>query len=412
MSPSARCEVSQAPQADAVLPDCSGCCLPEADGGQTGLLRTISSRDCGLRATKILVGSLESGNLPDHERRAVQALVETFEKLTAEQVSRVFDHPVAGFDTGRTTIEEPAASKQPPAKSNPIALARHFIGAPDIPALTLVLPASAFGSCGLYLPHLHAVLRSDKPLAVLSDGEQTRLTGTDGRSVTFLNGVRPPTGANQGFLLTRLYMLGDVPVLSGAPEIEEDCRDFETVHIPKLPQSLQAIAQGLNVLRDVWPLAWVDVRRQLRAILPLARRAYSRSHSPSNWSGTVLLTPEDPYRIADLLVHEVSHIRINLFREFDVLLAELHKDRTFESPWRSDPRPLSGLVLGIHAFLNLCQFYCRLIDAGDPAGSARKIFERQRRNVATAWKTAKPWIVPSPTGESLFKEIEREVQSL
>jgi HEXXH motif-containing protein len=65
---------------------------------------------------------------------------------------------------------------------------------------------------------------------------------------------------------------------------------------------------------------------------------------------------EDPATLAAALVHEFQHIRLGGLLH----LVRINKDDPRErlyAPWRSDPRPISGVLHGIYAFLSVTSFW-------------------------------------------------------
>jgi HEXXH motif-containing protein len=230
--------------------------------------------------------------------------------------------------------------------------------------------------------------------------------------------VTLPAGDSEGLLqvrdhrMLRLLRIEDFPVFNSALEIAEVARAFGVCDLSELPKGLSRIAAGLAALRNIWPAAAGAAARHLKGLLVLAKRDHSRSHSPSLFQGMVLLSPEDPITVGDLLVHELSHVRLNLFREFDPLFMDREQERRHISPWRPDPRPLAGLVLGVHAFLNVCHYYRRVSQREGAGGAAAALFEKQREKVRAAWATAKPYLLPTPIGTGFFEVLEQEVMAL
>jgi len=64
----------------------------------------------------------------------------------------------------------------------------------------------------------------------------------------------------------------------------------------------------------------------------------------------------DPALLAGMLIHEFNHSKLNALLEISALDIEDRRE-IFESPWRSDPRPLRGLLHGAYSFLDLTDFW-------------------------------------------------------
>jgi HEXXH motif-containing protein len=74
---------------------------------------------------------------------------------------------------------------------------------------------------------------------------------------------------------------------------------------------------------------------------------------------------------AEHLLHEVAHLRLTLIWEADPLI-EAGRAADYNSPWRRDPRPMSGLVQAIFAFGRIAGFHRRAYAlTGDARHEAR-----------------------------------------
>ncbi|MGW7462575.1 aKG-HExxH-type peptide beta-hydroxylase [Streptomyces sp. NPDC054797] len=96
----------------------------------------------------------------------------------------------------------------------------------------------------------------------------------------------------------------------------------------------------------------------LRSVVPLAGGSRSSGATLPAAAGSVLARAQAPPALAATLVHEVQHGKLSALA--DVLT--LHTaDRTPRhwAPWRSDPRPLEGLLHGAYAHLALAGYWQR-----------------------------------------------------
>ncbi|MFE5809825.1 aKG-HExxH-type peptide beta-hydroxylase [Streptomyces sp. NPDC056491] len=96
----------------------------------------------------------------------------------------------------------------------------------------------------------------------------------------------------------------------------------------------------------------------LRSVVPLAVGSRSSGATLPAAAGSVLARAQAPPALAATLVHEVQHGKLAALA--DVLT--LHTaDRTPRhwAPWRSDPRPLEGLLHGAYAHLALAGYWQR-----------------------------------------------------
>ncbi|MEU9030801.1 HEXXH motif-containing putative peptide modification protein [Streptomyces sp. NPDC048383] len=96
----------------------------------------------------------------------------------------------------------------------------------------------------------------------------------------------------------------------------------------------------------------------LRSVVPLAGGSRSSGATLPAAAGSILARAQAPPALAATLVHEVQHGKLAALA--DVLT--LHTaDRTPRhwAPWRSDPRPLEGLLHGAYAHLALAGYWQR-----------------------------------------------------
>jgi HEXXH motif-containing protein len=118
--------------------------------------------------------------------------------------------------------------------------------------------------------------------------------------------------------------------------------------------------------------------------------------------GHMLLFSE--HLVAEALVHETAHVKLDALDHLAPLL-ENGEEEGFRHPWREDIRPLRGVLLGAHAFLNVALFYQRMVEAGiSPDESTREIDQR-RREVAEALDILDKHAVFTPAGQGLFDRL-------
>jgi HEXXH motif-containing protein len=95
------------------------------------------------------------------------------------------------------------------------------------------------------------------------------------------------------------------------------------------------------------------------SIVPLPRTPSMPIRSASSgdsFASALISMPPDPTTLAVTLVHEFQHIKLGGLLHLVTLLRD-DGEETFYAPWRDDPRPLSGLLQGIYAFLGVTNFW-------------------------------------------------------
>jgi hypothetical protein len=133
-------------------------------------------------------------------------------------------------------------------------------------------------------------------------------------------------------------------------------RDAEIVPVdPAMEPNIRA---GLELIAETSP-AYVEwVARLLRFIVPLSPTpGMFRNASNPNCCSCVMMTihPDAP-RIGETFVHEASHQYFDLLESFTPLLNG-NETREFWSPPRRENRPLRGILIAYHAFVNCLVYY-------------------------------------------------------
>jgi HEXXH motif-containing protein len=122
------------------------------------------------------------------------------------------------------------------------------------------------------------------------------------------------------------------------------------------------------------------VRTALRVVTPLRPPAHGQSSATGRDTfGCIAMSgPIDPQSFAETLAHEVQHAKLTGLLDI-VQLSEPDDGSRYYAPWRDDPRPASGLLQGVYAYLGVTAFW-RTERALGAAGHADSEFARWRQN--------------------------------
>ncbi|WP_328739266.1 HEXXH motif domain-containing protein [Streptomyces erythrochromogenes] len=96
----------------------------------------------------------------------------------------------------------------------------------------------------------------------------------------------------------------------------------------------------------------------LRSLVPLAGGSRSSGATLPAAAGSVLARAQAPPALAATLVHEVQHGKLTALADVLTLHTADAAPRHW-APWRSDPRPLEGLLHGAYAHLALAGYWQR-----------------------------------------------------
>jgi HEXXH motif-containing protein len=389
------------------LPDAGGACLPGPPGQALDQAAALWAQSLHQRALALCKQAIHdsSGWLG----RYLEQLHNKLAELAPEQALAAFRPALAGL------VLSPEHSAARPLETA-LGLVRFLVGGPNQGTLGLTLPAQAFGSQGrLYFPHLHTLVESHGPLALEGGFDQVRLTWVDGAGAT-LDAEPPQQDPGQsGPRLWRFPSVGGWRVLNGCPDLALPIPELPVAPSPEADAvQLDNLSNGAELLRRVWPAAASAARRYLDSVVlqPLPEAGHVTSVTLGRLQGSLIASLRDPVQVGDALCHEGSHTRLGLLLHLDPLLqdegAAIHP-----SPWRQDPRPLKGLLNGVHAFVNVCEYYRRLA-ATEPilAAAAEDVRELQRDRVLEAWDYLQSRAQPTALGQFVMDDLAAAVEFL
>jgi len=172
-------------------------------------------------------------------------------------------------------------------------------------------------------------------------------------------GVAGIAGAGWGWWPARYLLRPDLRVLVEDLDPFRDCQDIPAAgrmtgrEWQRWRRDLATA--GLRLAKLV-PEYARTLNTGLRAVVPLSPGATGmRSATARQASGAVAVAlPSDTSRLDELLVHEFQHVK--LFALSDLYeLYDRADARRLAVPWRSDPRPVEGVLHGTYAHLALAQ---------------------------------------------------------
>jgi len=145
-----------------------------------------------------------------------------------------------------------------------------------------------------------------------------------------------------------------------------------------------ALGEALELVRVCLPELHREMLQTLERVVPVGyepERHLSASYREA--PGLVYLTLHpSPLTLAEALVHETQHGKLNALSWFDAVLENAQTTWT-PSPVRPDLRPLWGVLLAVHAFVPVAALHLRLAELDHPL-SHTDLFARRRADVLSA----------------------------
>jgi HEXXH motif-containing protein len=148
-------------------------------------------------------------------------------------------------------------------------------------------------------------------------------------------------------------------------------------------------------LRAAWPVlspaSAAEVAAIVRVIVPYRapKSGHVSTSSPQAFGTVAMSRQPDSYTCAETLVHETQHLKLCALLDL-VTLTRPDDGQRYYAPWRTDPRPASGLLQGAYAFLGVSGFWReqrRVAPERDVRQRAEADFARWRDGAARAVET-------------------------
>jgi HEXXH motif-containing protein len=334
-------------------------------------------------------------------RRLIEAIRLDVDRLEPWQGASTFGHWLASANGSRRS-----------ASSDRVGYALSWIqlisGSPAVTSIAAIIPEDAFVTNWLFFPWGNFSL-SGATGAILMETNPTsiQITWTDGERATIPLCDDPQLPAHHP-LAGRLRFAARTSGFA----IDNGMGEFDRAEGLQ-PSMLRTFAEAVSLLGAVWPEALGACRRFVSGVIFLhSPRTHSVSHTLGTHQGLLFTSVHTPLQVADALCHEASHIRLNVvLRQRPLLVGD--DAEIYASPWRSDPRPLMGLLNGVHAFVNVALFHRRVAEQiPSLRASAGPIYESQRNKVQQAWVTLRSHARPTALGEAVMTELESQVAAL
>lgn len=179
-----------------------------------------------------------------------------------------------------------------------------------------------------------------------------------------------------------------------------------------LDEWLAAFREAIELVRIGVPGWYDEFRHSLRRIVPvgyLPERHLSASYREA--PGLAYLTLCDtPITIAEAIIHETQHSKVNLLSWMDPVV---HNGMTTwtQSPVRPDLRPLWGVLLAVHAFVPVAAMYDRLVELDHPVSRTER-FARRRAEILAGNHRGMVSVVEKSDASELGGRMIREMNTL
>ncbi len=172
---------------------------------------------------------------------------------------------------------------------------------------------------------------------------------------------------------------------------------------------LDSLRHALTIVGEATPELGAEIPLIVQTVVPVGFEPEKHlSASYAEAIGTIYLSLHpNPLTMAEALVHEYSHNKLNALFALDPLLDNGFQP-LFRSPVRPDPRPLHGILLAAHAFLPVATLFERLRNTRHPLakeGGFEPRFTRIRARNNDAITTLREHAKPTAVGRAILGEL-------
>ena len=114
--------------------------------------------------------------------------------------------------------------------------------------------------------------------------------------------------------------------------------------------------EASKLIHENWPEIAFNISKVLQNI-HVIESPYTDKHvscTAAHYYGSILVSFGNEYLLAEAIVHEYSHNLLNMIiANGDMFEGEVPKEEIYYSPWRNDPRHISGLLHAVFVFNNV-----------------------------------------------------------
>ena len=260
---------------------------------------------------------------------------------------------------------------------------------------------------------------SDASLEVVYEGTPSRLGLGDPISKSAMPRlVQCPIVQHRDFELMLKPATFCAPGIAAARALLDLDEDYQQ-------QQISLVQDALALIERHQPESLEHIRElvQVVAFKPPGAGDFSNVSFSDLPGAFIVSAVKNSYWMADALIHEFLHNRLFFILDRGEILEGVDEGAAageFYSPWRDDPRPLSGLLHAVYVYIGVCKFWFSVCASGETIGNgreyAREYAEDQAVRAVLDLRIGVAQLRRHATfteaGADLFKEMQREVDRL
>ncbi|MEU4515387.1 HEXXH motif-containing putative peptide modification protein [Nonomuraea wenchangensis] len=285
------------------------------------------------------------------------------------------------------------------------------------------------------VPHLREFARFAAGAALLSgEGDVTATVRADHAGRVSLPGTGVSIEGGRPYTRVELRVDGGevagrsrrVPRLAAGPELnwlDEDLRlggrtpySFADLDAAQARHWRQVLDGHLGTVMAARPELGEELARGVTAIVPILSPdpALHVSGSFREAPGMIALSLGEPLATVEALVHEYGHQKLYAVLVLDPMIVGDSGEAVHYSPWRPDPRPLSGLLQATYTFVQVLDFYLALLHVPNELDRAAVIERAYQvgRQVEIGLEVLTGRAAFSPAGEVLVTTMVKRLDEI
>jgi hypothetical protein len=145
-----------------------------------------------------------------------------------------------------------------------------------------------------------------------------------------------------------------------------DGSGYLSLDLDEIKKEMPIFLDAFNLIQDYWPEMASNISTTIRSIHVVKSPHHDRhmSCTSDQFFGSILTSTGDQYQLAEAIVHEYSHNLLNMIiMSGEVFDGPIPKEEIYYSPWRDDPRHISGVLHAVFVFTNVSELLDRLSNA-------------------------------------------------
>jgi len=258
-------------------------------------------------------------------------------------------------------------------------------------------------------------IKGYRPGALLIANEEgTRFTlrlhsGAEAGGVHVIEDPQLDCGANRIRLSSAPFNL---PGFEFAAQVLPSDAAYHRRHLPLLRAAFEHVARH-------HPETYAQMGASLRVIglKPYGRGDFTNMTHSDLPGAFVLSVVENPWELADTIIHEFHHNRLFFIEEDSPFFADPDQDAAsdeqYYSPWRDDLRPLTGVLHAVYVHLPVCDYWASVLQTSGVERSVRACaldrLTRYPRQIAVGLQQLRRFGRVTEAGHALLEQLEQRL---